>query len=324
MIAEELVVRGFEVAGLVLVVLAIGRNAFFSRGGRERDPMRMSPRDLQIYLIDQRVGYGKHVLRNVKLTRLSKPLIELRTNLFAHNRPDLWMETFEQTMSALRNIVERIDLYDQTADGMRKSDRRMVRKAIRTDAAALVKRTQAMLRASSRPLAPDVKNRLLGTATPATGTLLAEPMRRRIAAITSSIEEALRVLPASEAASDAGFTLRETVNRYLPDTLAAYFKLAAIDRAAAEAELEPQISIIEQSTRASIAALRDGRLSELTTNGIFLRDRLAAGQPLPPPAAPNMPTADRERQHADRTRFDHVFFFFERYISRRSKPASRD
>jgi len=324
MVAEQLLVRGIEVAGLFFVVLAIARNVFSSRSGRERDPMRMSPRDLRAYLLDERVGSGGHVLRNIKLTRLYKPLIALRTNLLGQNRPDLWLLTFEETMSSLRAITERIVLYDQMVDGMRKSDRRAVRNAIRSDAAALVKRTRAMLRASSRPLPKDIKNKLLGVTAQNEGGLLAEPMRKRIADISSRVEDALRDMPAADAASEAGFTLRETINRYLPDTLAAYFKLAAVDRAAAEAELEPQIRIIEESTRASIAALRDGRLTELTTNGIFLRERLAAGQPVSPPPGPGIPTAESERARADRTRFDQVFFFIERYIGRRTKAVRRD
>jgi hypothetical protein len=332
MVAEGLFVRGIEVAVLVLVVLAIARNVSFPRSGRERDPMRMSRRDLYLYLVDERVGDGKHVLRNIKLRRLSDPLIALRKNLLRQNRPDLWLETFEQTMGALRAITERIDLYDQLVHGMRKSDRRMFRKAIRTDAAALVKRTRIILRSSRQPLTQDIKNTLLGVPTRNDGAplaqplsrrsanisdriedarrtvatdgvsteagftlrdttvrnefaLLPEPMRRRIADISCVIEAALRALPADDVASEAGFTLRETLDRYLPDTLAAYFKVAAIDKAAAEAELEPQIRLIEESTRTSIAALRDGRLTELTTNGIFLRERLAAGGEARHPAA---------------------------------------
>jgi len=325
MVAEGLFVRGIEFAVLVIVVFAIARNVACSRSGRERDPMRMSRRDLFQYLVDERVGYGKHVLRNVKLTRLADPLIALRKNLLRQNRPDLWLETFGQTMHALRAITERVDLYDRMVHEMRKSDRRMFRKAIRADAATLVKRTHDMLRSSRRPLTQDIKNKLLGVPTINDGASLAEPvrrrvadlsyrveealrtvpadgmsseagftlrettvrnefarlpepMRRRIADISCSIEDALRAISADDVASEAAFTLRETLDRYLPDTLAAYFKVAAIDKAAAEAELEPQIRIIEESTRASIAALRDGRLTELTTNGIFLRERLAAGE----------------------------------------------
>jgi hypothetical protein len=313
----ELMVRGVEVAGLVLVVLAVARNAFLARPGRERDPMRMSRRDLSAYLVDERAGAGKHVLRDIKLTRLADPLIELRSSLLAQDRPDLWLMTFEETMSTLRTITERIDLYDRMVHAMRKSDRRAVRKAIRADAAALVKRVRGMLRASRTPLAKDVKNTLLGVAAPTGSALLAEPMRRRIAAISANIEDALRSLPAGEATSEAGFTLRETLNRYLPDTLAAYLKVAAIDKAAAQAELEPQIAIIEESTRASIAALRDGRLTELATNGIFLRERLAAGRAVPPPPERRSSTTDHDRDRPERTGLDQLFFFVERYIGGR-------
>jgi hypothetical protein len=325
MIADELLVRGIEVASLVFVVFAIGRNALFSRlGRRERDPMRMTPRDLHVYLLEERAGYGKHVLRDIKLTRLSGPLIELRTQLFRQNRPDLWLVTFDQTMHALRTIIERVDLYDQTVHGMRKSDRRAIRRAIRADAAALVKRVREMLRASSRPLTQDVKSKLLGVAAKNDGVLLAEPMRSRIAEITRSVEAALAGLPPDDATSEAAFTLRETINRYLPDTLAAYFKLAAIDKAAAQAELEPQIRIIEESTRSSVAALREGRLTELSANGIFLRDRLAAGQAVPPQPAHQIPSADRDDERPDRTRLDQLVFFVGLLIGRKAKTASRD
>jgi hypothetical protein len=320
MIAEEFMVRGVEVAALLFVILAIGRNAFALRPGRERDPMRMSRRDLAVYLLDERAGYGKHVLRNIKLVRLADPLIELRTQLLRQNRPDLWLTTFDQTMGAVRSITERIDLYDQMVHGIRKSDQRAIRKAIRTDAAVLVKRVHEMLRASSRPLTKDVKNKLLGVGTEHDGALLAEPMRKRVAEISRSIEEALRALPANDAASEAGFTLRETINRYLPDTLAAYFKLAAIDKAAAQAELEPQIRIIEDSTRASIAALRDGRLADLTTNGIFLRERFGAGQDvLAPP-----PQADHDRAPIERPLLHQIFSLVEHYVVGKTKPVSRD
>jgi len=317
-------VRGIEAVSLVLVVLAIARNVFPLRAARERDPMRMSPRDLHVYLLDERAGYGKHVLRNIKLTRLSDPLIELRTRLLWQNRPDLWLVTFEETMSALRSITERIGLYDQMEHGMRKSDRRAIRKAIRADAAALVKRVHEMRRASRRPLPQDVKKKLLGVAPENDRGLLAEPMRKRIATISGSIEEALRALPENDVTSEASFTLRETINRYLPDTLAAYFKVAAVDRAAAEAELEPQIRIIEESTRASIAALRDGRLTELATNGIFLRNRLASGQAMPPPPEPQVRTAEHEREPSARALLNHVFAFVDRYIDRKTEPISRD
>jgi hypothetical protein len=223
---------------------------------------------------------------------------------------------FDQTMYALRTITERIDLYDQTMHGMRKSDRKAIRKAIRTDAAALVKRTREMLRESSLPLTQDVRNKLLGVATTNDGMLLTGPMRTRIAAISRSVEDALAAVPPAEAASEAAFTLRETINRYLPDTLAAYFKLAAIDRPAAEAALEPQIRIIEESTRASVAALRDGRLTDLTTNGIFLRDRLAAGRDVSPQPAPGIPAPDRGGERSEHTLLDHIFSFVDHYVGR--------
>jgi hypothetical protein len=84
-------------------------------------------------------------------------------------------------------------------------------------------------------------------------------------------------------ADEATYTLRETAERYVPDTLDAYFRLPPGMRDdEADTMLVEQLSAIERaaSRRLARVALTDGKMA-LRANGAFLTERFAGENDMP-------------------------------------------
>lgn len=117
------------------------------------------------------------------------------------------------------------------------------------------------------------------------------PARARdvVGRIDALLDEASRLATGDGGTDEARFALRETRERYLPDTLAAYEAIPPSRRdAGAEATLVAQLELIERSTADRLGRLAEASQRALAANGAFLRERfadVAADAPVPAIAA---------------------------------------
>jgi hypothetical protein len=107
---------------------------------------------------------------------------------------------------------------------------------------------------------------------------LNDDMRRGLASIRTSVAEVLPRLLASAAAGDDLFVVRETVLRYLPETLANYVALPPAFRAThvlqggrtARDLLADQLRLLDQKLREVVANVAASDAQALVANGQFL------------------------------------------------------
>lgn len=87
---------------------------------------------------------------------------------------------------------------------------------------------------------------------------------------------------------EAGYALRETERRYLPDTLRAYLDVPPARRDAATQEmLVEQLRLLERATAQRLSVLAESAETALSANGAFLNERFGPLESLPeaPPPA---------------------------------------
>jgi hypothetical protein len=111
---------------------------------------------------------------------------------------------------------------------------------------------------------------------------------QRVSRIEALLDEAERVLAQSSVTDEAGFSLRETRARYLPDTLRAYLDIPPSLRgerdAAGRTPDELLIAQLDHLERATAQRLRDvaARGTEgIAANGAFLTERFGPAEALP-------------------------------------------
>ena len=114
---------------------------------------------------------------------------------------------------------------------------------------------------------------------------LQRPMLARLDSIRHSIEEVLPRLMANHGFDDNLFTVRETIGRYLPETLASYvalppmFRLTRVlkDGKTARDLLMDQLAVLDDQLKQVVVNVARGDADALLANGQFLeakfRDR---------------------------------------------------
>jgi len=110
---------------------------------------------------------------------------------------------------------------------------------------------------------------------------LPEEMRTRLAAIRDSVAEVLPRLVGGSGGGDQLFTVRETVLRYLPETLANYVGLPPAFRVnhpleggkTARVLLAEQLAVLDDKMREVVAAVASSDAQALLANGQFLQAR---------------------------------------------------
>lgn len=114
--------------------------------------------------------------------------------------------------------------------------------------------------------------------------ILGETALAHLAGIRTSVSDVLPRLEAQGQGGDSGelsFTLRETVMRYLPETLANYAALPPAFRVAHPLEggrtarqlLDGQLALLDEQLRQAVLLVARGDAQALLANGRFLQDR---------------------------------------------------
>jgi hypothetical protein len=94
------------------------------------------------------------------------------------------------------------------------------------------------------------------------------------------------------ASDEAGYALRETERRYLPDTVQAFLDIPPARRdAVAESMLVDQLTLLERATAQRLAALAESAENALSSNGAFLSERFGKLESLPEAPIVNASTA---------------------------------
>ncbi len=107
----------------------------------------------------------------------------------------------------------------------------------------------------------------------------AEALVERIEALLAQAEPLL----AQAGGDEAGYALRETERRYLPDTLKAYLDVPPARRdATADTMLLEQLRLLERATAHRLSLLSESVRSALSANGAFLAERFGPLETLPP------------------------------------------
>ncbi len=107
-----------------------------------------------------------------------------------------------------------------------------------------------------------------------------------VARIESLLAQAEPLLATGAGGEEAGYALRETERRYLPDTVRAYADIPPARRDAAAAEmLVEQLRLLERATAQRLAALAESAQTALAANGAFLSERFGALDTLPDASA---------------------------------------
>jgi hypothetical protein len=103
----------------------------------------------------------------------------------------------------------------------------------------------------------------------------------RLASIRGSVDEVLPRLMQSTSGSDDLFTVRETVLRYLPETLGNYLALPKLFRAnyavrdgkTAQTLLTEQLAVLDEQLRQVVTNVARGDVEALLANGRFLEGK---------------------------------------------------
>ncbi len=107
----------------------------------------------------------------------------------------------------------------------------------------------------------------------------AETLVERIEALLAQAEPLL----AQAGGDEAGYALRETERRYLPDTVKAYLDVPPARRdATADTMLVEQLRLLERATAQRLSLLSESVRSALAANGAFLAERFGPLEALPP------------------------------------------
>jgi len=122
---------------------------------------------------------------------------------------------------------------------------------------------------------------------------LSPDLAKRLDSIRSSIGEVLPRLAGQSGASDNLFLVRETVLRYLPETLANYLALPPLFRSThalrdgktARDLLADQLSVLDTQMREVVGNVARGDAEALISNGRFLEAKFADRDFLAVPAA---------------------------------------
>lgn len=107
---------------------------------------------------------------------------------------------------------------------------------------------------------------------------------KELRSITDTIEQLLPRLVAAGRQDDNLFTVRETIQRYLPETLNTYCKLPPLyrttrvvaDGKTARELLTEQITLIRIKLQEVLDSVSRGDMQALLSNGQFLRDRFVS------------------------------------------------
>jgi len=110
---------------------------------------------------------------------------------------------------------------------------------------------------------------------------LTPDMNQHLARVRASVAEVLPRLAAAQGAGDDLYTVRETVLRYLPETLAHYVALPPLFRGThvlkegktARALLSEQLALLDDKLTEVVANVAAADARALLANGQFLQDR---------------------------------------------------
>jgi hypothetical protein len=107
-----------------------------------------------------------------------------------------------------------------------------------------------------------------------------------VARIEGLLAQAESLLANADHGEEAGYALRETERRYLPDTLKAYLDIPPARRDAASATmLVEQLRLLERATAQRLAELAQSAETALAANAAFLIERFGPLETLPDTAA---------------------------------------
>ena len=133
----------------------------------------------------------------------------------------------------------------------------------------------------NRYTADEIRDRLAGLVAQARPLLPAE-MMRTLEAVQASVHEVLPALAAAGPGFDEGlFTVRETVLRYLPETLSRYAALPPLYRTTHAVQngktpkqlLAEQLALLDAQMRQVVANVAAADTQALLANGRFLKDK---------------------------------------------------
>ncbi|MDO5691767.1 MAG: hypothetical protein Q4G70_04700 [Pseudomonadota bacterium] len=150
--------------------------------------------------------------------------------------------------------------------------------------------TQFELALQNRYTAEEIRDRLAELVEKAKPLLAAE-MMQTLQRVQTSVHEVLPALANAGPSFDEGlFTVRETVLRYLPETLSAYAALPPVYRATHVVQngqtpkqiLADQLTLLEQQIRQVVTNVAAADTQALLANGRFLKDKFEQPDFLPP------------------------------------------
>jgi hypothetical protein len=133
----------------------------------------------------------------------------------------------------------------------------------------------------------------------AAASQLQPAMRARLESIRHSIQEVLPRLADTRASDDNLYTIRETIARYLPETLANYIALPPMfrttrvlkDGKTARDLLLEQLAVLDDQMKEVVGNVARGDADALLANGQFLEDKFRDRDFLKPAAAPRKSAA---------------------------------
>ncbi len=139
-------------------------------------------------------------------------------------------------------------------------------------------------------------DRIIGEAQPE----LLPPMIKRLQGIRQSVAEVLPMLADVHGFDDNLYTVRETVLRYLPETLANYVALPQVfrttralkDGKTARDLLTEQLTVLDEQLKEVVANVARGDAEALVANGQFLERKFSEREFLSPaPSTASPPSA---------------------------------
>ena len=203
--------------------------------------------------------------------KLLENIIEIRTILRKEKRTDLWGNIFEELAARIDDINERIKICREHSENSSKEDAEDMRDFLRNEVYTLRSDIEK-LKSSLKPrMDESVKAKIMKSAYK--NKNIDGLVNERIESIKRKIDFAVENLP--QDMSDEAFTIAETKNRYIPDTIKKYIEAKEVNTKEADKLFNQQLDIIEDGANKTLLAIQEGKLDNLKANGLFLKERLS-------------------------------------------------